>query len=208
MIMMTDHLFITTTGELNSHWSDAFPEAKSQQSFSGRLQVKSDTVVWVEWPNDVNDRHYHELNTLIGSGKPVVVLSPMPNDAQAQTAISLGAKGYCHSFASSQQLKEVALVVTNGGLWLGTDLLQKVLSGSRQAGVSIGSDNAVVDIASLTKREKAVASAVAEGLTNREISEKLSIGERTVKSHLSIIFQKLDIRDRVQLALLLNNIKI
>lgn len=208
MIMMTDHLFITSTGELNSHWADAFPEAKSQQSFSGRIQVKPDTVLWVEWPNDVNDRHYHELNSLIESGKPVVVLSPAPNDAQAQTAISLGAKGYCHSYASSQQLKEVSLVVTNGGLWLGVDLLQKVLSGSRQAGVSIDSDNTAVDIASLTKREKAVATAVAEGLTNREISEKLEIGERTVKSHISIIFQKLDVRDRVQLALLLNNIKI
>ena len=58
----------------------------------------------------------------------------------------------------------------------------------------------------LTGREQMVAEQVALGASNREIAEKLEITERTVKAHLSAIFAKLGARDRVQLALKMNNI--
>ena len=60
-----------------------------------------------------------------------------------------------------------------------------------------------VSLDELTKRERQVALAVADGLSNREIAERLSISERTVKARLTSVFQKLEVRDRVQLALLL-----
>lgn len=212
-----DHLFITSSGELHPHWLDVFPQAKARASFQGRPQFRADTVVWVEWPPSVDERHslerpslerhYQELNNLVSLGKPVVVLSPLPSDVQAQTALSLGAKGYCHSLASSEQLKDVATVVTSGGLWLGPDLLQRVLKGGLSVAGSLPGSTRQKALAQLTKREAAVAQAAAEGLTNREIADKLDIGERTVKSHLSIVFQKLSLRDRVHLALLLNDIE-
>jgi DNA-binding NarL/FixJ family response regulator len=59
---------------------------------------------------------------------------------------------------------------------------------------------------SLTSREVMVAEQVARGASNREIAEALEITERTVKAHLSAIFEKLEVRDRVQLALRMNNI--
>lgn len=58
----------------------------------------------------------------------------------------------------------------------------------------------------LTSRELMVAEQVAHGASNREIAEALDITERTVKAHLSAIFEKLGVRDRVQLALAMNNI--
>jgi two-component system nitrate/nitrite response regulator NarL len=58
----------------------------------------------------------------------------------------------------------------------------------------------------LTAREQMVAEQIATGATNREISERLEITERTVKAHLSAIFEKLGVRDRVQLALAMNNV--
>jgi DNA-binding NarL/FixJ family response regulator len=60
-----------------------------------------------------------------------------------------------------------------------------------------------VSLDDLTKRERQVAQAVADGLSNREIAERLSVSERTVKARLTSVFQKVDVRDRVQLALLL-----
>ena len=58
----------------------------------------------------------------------------------------------------------------------------------------------------LTARELMVAEQVAHGASNREIAQRLEITERTVKAHLSAIFEKLEVRDRVQLALRMNNI--
>jgi two-component system, NarL family, nitrate/nitrite response regulator NarL len=60
----------------------------------------------------------------------------------------------------------------------------------------------------LTSRELMVAEQVAHGASNREIAVALEITERTVKAHLSAIFDKLGVRDRVQLALRMNNIPI
>ena len=56
--------------------------------------------------------------------------------------------------------------------------------------------------APLTKRERQIVARVARGRTNREIAQELNIGEQTVKNHLSGIFEKLGVRNRLELALL------
>ena len=65
------------------------------------------------------------------------------------------------------------------------------------------SDQPEVSFDDLTKRERQVAQSVSSGLSNREIAERLNISERTVKARLTTVFQKLGVRDRVQLALLM-----
>jgi DNA-binding NarL/FixJ family response regulator len=57
----------------------------------------------------------------------------------------------------------------------------------------------------LTKREQEVATEASKGLSNKEIARILSITERTVKAHLASIFERLGAKDRLQLALMLNN---
>ena len=56
--------------------------------------------------------------------------------------------------------------------------------------------------AALTKRERQIVARVARGRTNREIAQELNIGEQTVKNHLSGIFEKMQVRNRLELALL------
>ena len=58
----------------------------------------------------------------------------------------------------------------------------------------------------LTEREYQVAMAVGKGLNNKEIASQLGLGERTVKAHLTTTFEKLHVRDRVQLALIVNRL--
>lgn len=204
---MTQHIFITSTGELHPHWTEAFPKALGKSRFRTHIPKQESAVVWVEWPTQLEERHYQELNDLVAMGKPVVVLSPMPNQIQAQTALSLGAKGYCHSYAVSKQLREIAIVVSNGGLWIGPDLVQKIMRGGQAADISLSSKVGKSTLSELTKKELVVAEAVAQGKTNKEIAQELEIGERTVKTHLSNVFQKLQVRDRVHLALFLNSIE-
>ena len=57
----------------------------------------------------------------------------------------------------------------------------------------------------LTTREKEIANLIAQGQSNLEIAANLEIAERTVKAHVSSIFQKLGLRDRLQLALLVRD---
>jgi len=59
----------------------------------------------------------------------------------------------------------------------------------------------------LSQRERQVAEAVARGSTNKEIARVMAITERTVKAHLTASFEKLGVRDRMQLSLLVNGVE-
>ena len=60
----------------------------------------------------------------------------------------------------------------------------------------------------LTEREIEISRLVSEGLNNKEISEKLYLGEGTVKNHITKVLQKLELRDRTQLAIFVLKTKI
>ena len=115
-----------------------------------------------------------------------------------------GAKGYCHVKAAPEQLREIALVVEHGGLWMPPNLMQRFLSVSTRVVPPVIAG--VPRLNELSSRELMVAELVAQGASNREIAEALKITERTVKAHISAILKKLGLRDRVQLALRVNNI--
>ena len=131
-------------------------------------------------------------------------MSYTPDDRQALTALDLGARGYVHTLAASEVLNQVALVVTNKGVWVGQELLTKVLAGSFKAlqqRVEPDRYQHSEYLALLSERERCVALAVARGATNKEVARQLDITERTVKAHMSAIFKKLAVRDRLQLIL-------
>jgi DNA-binding NarL/FixJ family response regulator len=132
----------------------------------------------------------------------VVVLSPVPYEAEGLRAINAGARGYCHLLAVPELLREVAQVVRLGGLWVGPDLVQRLMSATRvllDRGLEACAQPA--DLSALSEREAQVARVVAAGKSNREVAEQLHISERTVKAHLGSVFEKLGVRDRVQLVL-------
>ena len=128
----------------------------------------------------------------------------VPDETEAFSLLKLGVQGYCHVKAAAEQLREIALVVEHGGLWMPPDLMQRFLALSTRA-IPARTPEAH-HLNDLTSRELMVAGQVAHGASNREIAEALEITERTVKAHLSAIFEKLEVRDRVQLALRMNNI--
>ena len=123
-----------------------------------------------------------------------------------------GVRGYTHAFAVPALLQEVALVVEHGGLWVGPELLQRLVTATNtalhqrkdpasQAKQAVGNASA---LSVLSAREAEVARAVAAGHSNKEVADLLNISERTVKAHLGSSFEKLDVRDRLQLTLLLS----
>ena len=145
-----------------------------------------------------------ELRAAVALEQPVVVLADEPNEAEALQVMGAGAAGYCEARSAPREFWEIALVVEHGGLWIAPQLKQGVLS----AVASSGSTEPALreKLSELTSREMMVAEQVARGATNREIAHVLAITERTVKAHLSAVFEKLGVRERVQLALTMNDL--
>ena len=111
--------------------------------------------------------------------------------------------GYCHAYVASSVLKEIKAVISHGGLWVGQDIIQGLIDASIQL-ITNRPEHVHKLLEKLTTREKEVALEAAKGSSNKEIARVLSITERTVKAHLTSIFESLGAKDRLQLALMLN----
>ncbi|MBP5981870.1 MAG: response regulator transcription factor [Halomonas sp.] len=197
--------FVTINGDLKSRWKTAFSDAQAALDHNIESQIKAGDIIWLAtsvqvWP-ELTQR-------LVAKGVTVVILSYAPNDREALKALDHGARGYVHTLAAVDVLKQVALVVTNQGVWVGQELLSKVLGGSFKALAQRTEQNARPTsecLGVLTERERSVVLAVTSGAANKEVARQLDITERTVKAHLSAIFKKLGVRDRLQLILKLSN---
>jgi len=200
-------VFVSSTGQLRDRWEIAFPEAEIFNTVSECTAaiISTSAVIWLDTSNMPAADKMREISAAVALGQPVVVMSASPEEAEAFQVLNAGCTGYCHVNAVAEQLGEIALVVEHGGLWMLPELMQRLLALSvRVTPAAPGSGKP--ELNELTARELMVADQVAHGATNREISQSLEITERTVKAHLSSIFGKLAVRDRVQLALAMNNI--
>lgn len=134
----------------------------------------------------------------------VVFLSSTPNDAEHLLALTAGARGYGHAYAASEPMLAILNVVAAGGVWAGPTILQALIHSMNKLFVPVNTEEWM---ASLTSREREVAVLASNGSVNKEIARELGITERTVKFHLSLIFEKLNVSDRLQLALLAKGIR-
>ncbi|MCX9157099.1 response regulator transcription factor [Niveibacterium sp. 24ML] len=134
----------------------------------------------------------------------MVFASSQPNDPEGLAAINAGCSGYCHAFASAEHLSQVLNVVAAGELWVGRSILARLL---RAVESRTAPPAAPAWAGPLTEREREVAQRAALGEANADIAAALAITERTVKSHLTSVFEKLGVNDRLQLALRVHGIK-
>lgn len=201
-----EQIFVSRGGMMRSRWREAFPNARVVESLDveGPDSPPREVVLWLDVSLLEEPERAATLRDAVARGYRVVVMTPSPAEANAFRALSLGAVGYCHLEAAPQQLREIATVVENGGIWMLPDLVKRLMALSLRVVPTPAPERPELD--SLTARELMVARLVAQGESNREIAEALEITERTVKAHLTAIFDKLEVRDRVQLALAMNNI--
>ncbi len=135
----------------------------------------------------------------------IVAASSNPNDEEAMSALDAGCAAYCHAFSDAATLKQVREVVDTGHVWIGKSLMQRLLHGvNRMVPPPPVRDSSWCE--ALTQREIEVAVLAANGASNNAIATQCQISERTVKAHLSAVFTKLNITDRLQLALRVHGI--
>ena len=137
----------------------------------------------------------------------VLILTAFSEDENILNAAKGGAKGYVLKGVSSATLLQAIKTVNSGGLWVdkemsSADAFEEIAQS--QSGKH-GTEPVNETIKHLTKREVEILRLVAEGLTNEEIGKRIFISEKTVKTHLTNIFDKLKVNNRFKAALLIMN---
>ena len=139
-------------------------------------------------------------------GCPLVLLADEPTEEGAMAALAAGAVGYCNGHAASPVLLQVVKAVENGGIWVGQGLMQRLLAATTRLLPEASTKDASWR-ETLTAREQEAAVLLSKGASNKEIARQLDITERTVKAHVSAMLEKLGVRDRLQLSLVINGVE-
>jgi DNA-binding NarL/FixJ family response regulator len=134
----------------------------------------------------------------------MIVLTSLISDEIEWSLFRSGIRGCCRGDVGSEQLKIIVESVQRGELWLRRALSWHLLN---ELVVITKEKNkikqAISDLlANLTRRECEIAKLVGNGESNKQIARTLDITERTVKAHLTEVFRKLEIADRLKLALI------
>ncbi len=205
MISPTQHLFVSASGTTLPGWAEAFPRAQTALPSTALAPGLAPGLVWLRMqPGHAAAEQIGQLRARF-AGVPLVAMSDEPNDAEALTVFAATARGYCNSHAGAEVLTHVASVVQSGGLWIGEALMQSLLVFASQVPRPTGVPDTHAWEQALSEREREVAKTLAKGASNKEIASQLGIAERTVKAHVGAILDKLKVRDRLQLALLIRH---
>ena len=210
MMQKMDVLMLTTQPLLWTRWQE--------------LQKHGCRPVWGEGPEDI--AHWLQSGgelVVMDAGLPclppwsaacwtehfqdvkVLVLSASLSDEEGHLVLSKGACGYGYVHMDVDAIARILWSLQQGTIWVGRSLLQKLLKDiDERLPRNTNSENWAQ---SLSAREEEVAALASIGQSNADIAASLSITERTVRAHLSAVFDKLAIADRLQLALKVHGIK-
>ncbi len=128
------------------------------------------------------------------SGIAVVVLTMLEDDDSVFAAMRAGARGYVVKGADEAEMLRVVRAVAGGEALFGPAIAERLMAFFADAG-PVPKARAFPD---LTERERDVLGLIAQGLSNAEIASRLFLSPKTVRNHISSIFDKLQVTDRAQ----------
>ncbi|HHB82818.1 MAG TPA: response regulator transcription factor [Devosia sp.] len=134
------------------------------------------------------------------SGIKAVMLTVSESDADVLGAMNNGAAGYILKGVGGSELVDILSKVAQGESYVSPSLAGRVLM-AMQGGEGTG---AGAGIGELTRREEQVLRLVSRGKSNKEVARELDLQEKTVKHHMTSILNKLKVRNRVEAAVLAN----
>lgn len=193
------------TASIFAHWKQALQghiclHVKDAQTLYVLLNKKPESVVLLHYrafEGDIEEvlKHLH-VNY---PQSHVMALSDKPNYKEGKQLLKFHIHGYGNSRLSAIHLKQALEIMQRGDVWLYPEFTRAMIHEVTRP--ELIHDSLHVD--ALTEREREIAYLVSQGFTNKEIASQTSITEHTVKAHLRAIFEKLNVSDRLSLALLL-----
>ncbi|MFQ6327889.1 MULTISPECIES: response regulator transcription factor [unclassified Nocardia] len=131
----------------------------------------------------------------------VLMLTTFDIDDYVYEALSLGASGFLLKDAPAEELVRAVRVVADGQALLAPTVTRRLIADVTRRRTATRTKPTPA-LGSLTPREREVLELIAKGMSNIEIAESLFVAEQTVKTHVSKVFSKLDLRDRAQAVVL------
>lgn len=119
----------------------------------------------------------------------IMMLTTFQDERNIRLALKAGAEGYLLKSASIKNMAQQIRALQTGSTVLDADVLKTIMEPDKEA------------MEGLTKRESDIVELVAQGLSNKEIAEQLFLSVGTIRNTLSVILDKLEFRDRTQLAI-------
>ena len=127
----------------------------------------------------------------------IMMLTVSEDQDTLMAALKAGARGYVLKGVTARDLTNAVRVVAGGDIYI-----SPALAGGILFELTARTQQSDDPLTSLTDREREILGLVAEGLTNREIGERLHLAEKTIKHYMTNVLQKLHVRSRVEAALL------
>lgn len=184
MIETDDH--IRVTGEA-SHGKEAIELCERQSFDVAVLDIRMPEMDGIETARHIHAR-WPEMKLLM--------LTTFDDQDYVMDALKIGVSGYMLKSGDTESLIRSIKSAHAGGLTLEDQVAAKVVPALLRSQESEHEPDP-----SLTPRERAILACIGEGLSNREIADKLALSVGTVKNHTSQILDKLQLRDRTQLAI-------
>ncbi len=129
-------------------------------------------------------------------GPAVLILTTFDRDDYLFAALQAGASGFLLKNGTPEDLVDAVRIVARGDALLAPEITRRVIATFARPGAA--TTRTSERLAELTPREREVLVLLAGGATNAEIAGRLHLGEATVKTHVSRVLTKLDVRDRTQ----------
>lgn len=126
----------------------------------------------------------------------IVVFRNNPDVLEGVSLLKGGIKGYAHALSNPHILLQIHQTLQQGNIWVYPELMHFMIA-SMQAPLSIHCEG----FSKLSSKEKEIALLVSQGLSNAKIAAILNVAEITVKKYISTLFEKLNVKDRIALAL-------
>lgn len=135
----------------------------------------------------------------LGVASKVIMLTINDDREYLYETMKIGANGYVLKDSDVDSLIKAIRDVHMGKTYIQPSIASMLVTEMNSKDKSVNKD--LLKIKSLSKREYEVLTLVAEGLNNKEIADRLFISEKTVKNHVSNIFKKIGVSDRIQAAI-------
>jgi len=185
-----------------NHWKEAFndsyctvmEESELYQAFNAakRQIILYDIPSFKENFQEIVDKA-KEFNISL------FALTGAPSFHEGTQLLDQGVSGYGNSYMAAGNFQMAIEIIGLGDVWLYPEFIQQLIARAKVQPQSPVKDSSLDQ---LTPKELEVTELVALGMTNKEIAIQLAITERTIKAHLTHIYEKLNISDRLSLALI------